>query len=226
MFTFTKYFFQAYIIWAPKSDVPKMVYRCPKVPKIPPEKYSVNVYDIYKKQSHSSGKPENDNIKIKYNGDGKIKIMVVGDSLVKYLRREESCSKKNNVKLISHLGSTTKDMLDYMKPIARRKPDTLIIHTGTNGLINGVNTKTKVRKLVELVREIEESEKINIGFSIVIQRKVKDLEDEQNEVNGKLKKYCEGKGFAFIENANINESGLNNSKLHLNKKGTNILTQK
>ena len=41
----------------------------------------------------------------------------------------------------------------------------------------------------------------------------------------KLKKYCEGKGFVFIENANINESGVNNSKLHLNKKGTNTLTQ-
>ena len=41
----------------------------------------------------------------------------------------------------------------------------------------------------------------------------------------KLKNYCEVKGFIFIENANINESGLNNSKLHLNKKGTNIFTQ-
>ena len=41
----------------------------------------------------------------------------------------------------------------------------------------------------------------------------------------KLKKYCEGKGFVFIENDDINKSSLNNSKLHLNKKGTNILTQ-
>ena len=41
----------------------------------------------------------------------------------------------------------------------------------------------------------------------------------------KLKKYWEGKGFVFIENVNINESGLNNSKLHLNKKGTNTLAQ-
>ena len=78
----------------------------------------------------------------------------------------------------------------------------------------------KVRKLVKVVREIDES-----GFSSVIYRKDKDLEDERNEVNMKLKKYCEGKGFVFNENANINESGLNNSKLHLNKKGTNILTQ-
>ena len=63
-----------------------------------------------------------------------------------------------------------------------------------------------------------------IGFSSVIYRKDKNLQDERNEVNMKLKKYCEGKGFVFIENTNIDESDLNNSKLHLNKKGTSILT--
>ena len=41
----------------------------------------------------------------------------------------------------------------------------------------------------------------------------------------KLNNYFEVKGFIFIENANINESCLNNSKLRLNKKGTNIFTQ-
>ena len=116
-------------------------------------------------------------------------------------------------------------MLDYIKPMARRKPDTLIIHTGTNDLTNGVNTMKKVRKLVKVVREIDESEKIKIGFSSVIYRKDKDLEDERNEVNVTFKKYCESKEFAFIENNNISESGLNNSKLYLNKKGANILTQ-
>ena len=55
---------------------------------------SVNVYDVNKTQSHNSGKPENDNIKIKSNGDSKTKIMVVDDSLVKYLRREELSSKQ------------------------------------------------------------------------------------------------------------------------------------
>ena len=39
----------------------------------------------------------------------------------------------------------------------------------------------------------------------------------------KFKKYCEGKGLAFIENVSINELGLNNSKLHLNKKGINTV---
>ena len=116
-------------------------------------------------------------------------------------------------------------MLDYIKPIAWRKPDTLIIHTGTNGHTNGVNTMKKVRKLVKVVRETDESEKIKISFSSVTYRKDKDLENERNEVSVNLKKHCEGKGFVFIENDNIIESGLNNSKLHLNKTETNFLTK-
>ena len=94
--------------------------------------------------------------------------MVVGDSLVKYLRRQELSTKMNNVKVITHPGSTTEDMLDYIKPNARRKPDALIIHTGTNDLTNSVNTMKKVRKLVKVVREIDESEEIEIGFSSII----------------------------------------------------------
>ena len=112
-------------------------------------------------------------------------------------------------------------MIDYIKPIAPRKSDTLIIHTGTNDLSNGVTTMKKVRKLVKVVREIDESEKIKIGFSSFPVL----LDDERNELNTKLKKYCEGKGFVFIENISISKSGLNNSKQYLNKKGTNILTQ-
>ena len=95
-----------------------------ELPQLHNGKVSVIIYDVNKKQSHSSGKPKNDNIKINSNGDS-----------------------KNNVKVITHPGSTTEDILDYIKPIARRKPGIFIIHTGTNDLINGVNTIKKVRKL-------------------------------------------------------------------------------
>ena len=37
-------------------------------------------------------------------------------------------------------------MLDYIKPTVRRKPDVLVIHTGTNDLTNGVNTMKEVMK--------------------------------------------------------------------------------
>ena len=46
---------------------------------------------------------------------GRTKIMVAGDSLVKYLRREELSSKKNNAKVMIHKKSTTEDIIDYIK---------------------------------------------------------------------------------------------------------------
>ena len=41
--------------------------------------------------------------------------------------------------------------MDYMKRIAKKKPETLIIHVGRNDLIKGVNIMKKVRKCVKVV---------------------------------------------------------------------------
>ena len=89
---------------------------------------SINVYNSNKKQTHSSENPENNDIKIKSNVDSKTKKMVIGDLLVKHLQPGELLFKKNTVKVITHPGSATKHILDYINPIAGRKPDTLIIH--------------------------------------------------------------------------------------------------
>ena len=40
-----------------------------------------------------------------------------------------------------------------------------MIHTGTNGLRNGLNTMMEIQKLVECVRDLDNSKKINIAFS-------------------------------------------------------------
>ena len=83
----------------------------------------------------------------------------------------------------------------------------------------------KVRKCVEVIQELDNTESIQIGFSIIIQRTDKDFSNKIKETNITLKNYCLGKGFIFVDNDNINESCLNNSKLHLNKKGTQRLTK-
>ena len=68
--------------------------------------------------------------------------------MIKYLRRGNLSSKNKDVKVDAHSGSTTVDMLDYIKPIVRRKPDVLVIHTGTNDLKNGVNTMQRLDNLL------------------------------------------------------------------------------
>ena len=102
--------------------------------------------------------------------------------MIKYLRRDNLSSKNNDVKVDAHPGSTTLDMLAYIKPIVRRKPDVLVIHTGTNDLTNGVNTMKEVR-LVKCVKELDKEEEVKIGFSSVINRSDRNLEKEIVELN-------------------------------------------
>ena len=83
----------------------------------------------------------------------------------------------------------------------------------------------KVRECVEVIRELYITENIYIGFSNIIQRTDKDFSNEIKETNIKLKNYCLGKGFIFVNSDNINESCLSISKLHLNKKGNQRLVK-
>ena len=52
---------------------------------------------------------------------------------------------------MKHPGCSLEDMVDYVKPGVRKKPDTLIIHVGTNDLTEDVNNTKKVRKCVEII---------------------------------------------------------------------------
>ena len=80
---------------------------------------------------------------------------------------------------------------------------TLCIHAGTNDLTNGTNTMGQVRKIAKTTQEREDNGKMGIGFSGIIERADKNLKDQINETNDKLKRYCEGNGFVFVDNGNI-----------------------
>ena len=98
----------------------------------------------------------------------------------------------------------------------------MVILSGTNNVTYKVNTLQKIRKVI---KENDVNNKIGIVLSSVIHRDDQDLEDEINKLNKKLENLCKGKGMRFIDNSNIKSSSLNKSKLHLNKKGTVLLTK-
>ena len=112
-------------------------------------------------------------------------------------------------------------MIDYVKPELRHKPDIIILHSGTNDIINDVKTVEKMKKLVE------EIEKNNGSTEIVISGLIKRFDrnaiDDIERINEKIKRWCLGKGLTFIDNNNINESCLNRGKLHLNRRGSSYL---
>ena len=75
----------------------------------------------------------------------------------------------------------------------------------------------------KVIKEIDHEKVTEIIFSGLIQREDHDFRDQIEEIIGKLKRYCDSKGYRFVENSNINENFLNRDKLYLNKKGTLLL---
>ena len=170
-----------------------------------------------RKHSQSEDKDE-----VRGNKTPKKDIVIIGDSMIKYVNGRETSS---SVKIRSHPGATTEDLIDYVRPTARKNPKMMVIHSGTNDLTYKVNTLQKIRKVINAIKENYLINEIEIVLSSVIHRDDQDLEDEINKLNKKLENLCKGKGMRFIDNSNIKSSSLNRSKLHLNKSGTALLTK-
>ena len=45
-----------------------------------------------------------------------------------------------------------------INPIAKKKPDTILLHVGTNDLTKGINTMKNTRECVEAILELANSE--------------------------------------------------------------------
>ena len=54
--------------------------------------------------------------------------MVIGDSMLKYLRSDELSSNDRNISILKHPGCSSEDMVGYVEPAVRKKPDTMMIH--------------------------------------------------------------------------------------------------
>ena len=94
--------------------------------------------------------------------------------MVKFLRSDEMSSVINAVNVMKHPGSTTDDMVDYVRPVARKKSDVIIMKVGSNDLTKGVNTMSKVSKIVSTIQEVDSTRNIQLGFSSIAQRADKD----------------------------------------------------
>ena len=115
--------------------------------------------------------------------------------------------------------------MDYVKPAMRKNPKALVIHTGANEIQHEINTIKTVKKLVKVIKEIYSEKETKIIFSGLIQREDHDFRNQIEETNGKLKRYCESKGYRFVKDSNIDGGFLSRSRFHLNKKGMALLSR-
>ena len=141
---------------------------------------------------------ENKNLNNKENhgvikSTSKKEKMIVGDSMIKHVNGRE-VSGDDSVKIRCHSGATTDDTIDYVRPAARKKPDMIFMHTGTNDIPNNVNALQKVRKIITTIKETDVNNKVQIAFSGVIHCDYQNYEEEIKEINRKLENLWKGKG--------------------------------
>ena len=148
----------------------------------------------------------------------KKRVIIVGDSILNGIS-EKGLTKKNHiVKVRPHPGATTEDLVDHIKPVARRTPNMVVPHIGSNDLTNGVNTQEKLQGVIDILRS--ESKDTDIVVSSVVTRKdISGMPNKVSSLNNGLKTLCIRNQIEFIDKSNLDVSCLGMKKLHLNKTG-------
>ena len=156
--------------------------------------------------------------------DRKPVTVVCGDSIVQNVRGWK-LSRSNKVVVKSFSGATTSDMEDYLKPITRKCPESLILHVGTNDLLSIQTPQQIAESIVNLADQIEsDSPETLVSISAICVRKEDELWKKATEINKLLKRFCSNRRWGFLPHINIDSSCLNASGLHLNRKGVSILS--
>ena len=97
-------------------------------------------------------------------------IIIAGDSILKNLEGWK-ISKEPKVQVSSFPGCTTKDMVDHVKPLLRKKPDELILQVGTNSLRSSKSPTACAEEIINLVSTIKnEASNTTITISSLITR--------------------------------------------------------
>ena len=117
-------------------------------------------------------------------------------------------------------------MKDYKKPCTRKEnPDHIILHVGTNDLSSDNSLEGFGKLIVDLAKMILINRKFHDNRKVTISGIIPRNDEWNNKaelVNNHLKKMCKSANIDFIDNnKNFNpKKHLNNSKLHLNDKGS------
>ena len=130
---------------------------------------------------------------------------------------QRGISKDHNVKVRPQPRCKTEDIEDHFKPILRKNPDAITIHSGTNDAKNDKPTKKKKKKK-KVIKQIEYTNtEIQVIISGLIHREDREINDETASISNQLESYCCSKSVLFVNNDNMKLSCLAKDKLHLNK---------
>ena len=119
-----------------------------------------------------------------YNKKSK-NVVIIGDSML------------NN---INAKGLSKSKKFDKIDDVLEGKPESLIVHVGTNDLTNNVNLLSNVKKIVNKVKNTSDTALI---FSNIIRRDKRNLKKMRADTISRLKNFYNQKNIHLILNDNI-----------------------
>ena len=121
-------------------------------------------------------------------------------------------------------GAKTDDMISYVVPTIKQNPETIAIHIGTNDVKTEKDHREIADNILGLAHQCKGDDN-TVMISGIVPRD-DNLNDDASKVNKILREACSKRNIGFIDNENINPRyNCNQSKLHLNKRGTNLFTE-
>ena len=161
----------------------------------------------------------------------KKEVIIIGDSTTKDLNGFKLSRKQFHVTAHSLSGCNTDEMMLLTRALCLRKPDTLILHVGTNDLYpkSGRDTESSNKPALS---EPEIADRINNivkdlkrefpGMKVIVSKLIirTDHGDEGKKKIKNVNSLITKMNIPFIDHSNITPKYLNGSNLHLNINGT------
>ena len=136
------------------------------------------------------------------------------------LRAKSYLTEQEPPRFILFLGATSEDMLDFIRPLTYRNPDSIIVHAGTNDLTE-LTTKEILENYLDIMTTIKEiNQEIKIVFSSVIQRHDDiSLQPRIHDLNNQMREFCNKHKAGFIDNSSMKDNHIGLKGLYLNLSG-------
>ena len=157
----------------------------------------------------------------------KQKVFNLGDNIVKHIKGWEITKKLGNKQkvYVRHFsGSKVSCMKDYVKPSIRENNPGHIFHIGTNSVPPEKTPQVIAQSIVDLAKSVA-NDYLQVTVSSTVPRNDQ-WSKKVYEVNKVLLNLCKDVNIPFISHSAIDaKRNVNNSKLHLNVRGSRKLQE-
>ena len=197
------------------------------LPTLSPTKFTQELHQIKTPPINTSPSTTVRESSYQHPTNRKRKLFAVGDGHLKRLSKQffNFSIRDTHAVMKNFDGATTKRLGHHVLPILKDdKPDSVLIHIGTNHINNhklyAVSPEKLASNIIEIGRTWKSFNLKKVFISFVLCRNEVILSNQINRTNELLNKLCKESDFINISSSNITPSHLSKDGIHLNDMGT------